>query len=158
LATELLEQFQGKYESAYNALCQKKLGLPSAEIAAQHNRDLLSLMREARADFTLTYRTLTDCVDHGDFAPLLEMLPGQESAANWNQIYRQAFVSDTDMRATRLECMKRTNPVYIPRNHQVEAALTAAQTGDLKPFSRLLSVVQTPFAPPDASSDPSLMD
>ena len=41
--------------------------------------------------------------------------------------------------------MDRVNPIFIPRNHQVEAALAAATTGDLKPFERLLDAVTHPF-------------
>ena len=41
--------------------------------------------------------------------------------------------------------MDRVNPVYIPRNHLVEEALTAATAGDLGPFDRLLDVVSRPF-------------
>jgi uncharacterized protein YdiU (UPF0061 family) len=42
--------------------------------------------------------------------------------------------------------MGRVNPVYIPRNHLVEEALTAATAGDLDSFSRLLAAVTAPFA------------
>lgn len=42
--------------------------------------------------------------------------------------------------------MRRVNPIYIPRNHQVEAALAAAVEGDdLAPFERLLQVLESPF-------------
>jgi uncharacterized protein YdiU (UPF0061 family) len=41
--------------------------------------------------------------------------------------------------------MDRVNPLYIPRNHQVEAALTAATAGDLEPLHRLLDVLARPF-------------
>ena len=41
--------------------------------------------------------------------------------------------------------MDRVNPVYIPRNHLVEAALAAATDGDLAPFRRLLDVLAQPF-------------
>ena len=41
--------------------------------------------------------------------------------------------------------MDQVNPVYIPRNHQVEAALAAATDGDLGPFRRLLGVLAQPF-------------
>jgi uncharacterized protein YdiU (UPF0061 family) len=41
--------------------------------------------------------------------------------------------------------MDRTNPVYIPRNHLVEEALTAATTDDLAPLERLLEVVTSPY-------------
>jgi uncharacterized protein YdiU (UPF0061 family) len=42
--------------------------------------------------------------------------------------------------------MNRVNPLIIPRNHQVEAALAAASDhADFGPFERLLSALQTPF-------------
>ena len=41
--------------------------------------------------------------------------------------------------------MDRVNPVYIPRNHLVEAALAAATAGDLEPFERLVDVLAHPF-------------
>ncbi|OOK83753.1 hypothetical protein BZL29_0822 [Mycobacterium kansasii] len=42
--------------------------------------------------------------------------------------------------------MDRVNPVYIPRNHLVEEALTAATEGDLGPVERLLDAVTHPYA------------
>jgi uncharacterized protein YdiU (UPF0061 family) len=41
--------------------------------------------------------------------------------------------------------MDRVNPIYIPRNHLVEEALTAATAGDLEPFRRLVDVLAQPF-------------
>ncbi len=41
--------------------------------------------------------------------------------------------------------MDRLNPVYIPRNHLVEEALTAGTAGDLAPLELLLEAVRSPF-------------
>ena len=42
--------------------------------------------------------------------------------------------------------MRRANPAFIPRNHRVEEALTAAvERGDYKPFDTLLKVLSRPF-------------
>jgi uncharacterized protein YdiU (UPF0061 family) len=41
--------------------------------------------------------------------------------------------------------MDHVNPVYTPRNHQVEEALAAATDDDLGPFRRLLGVLAEPF-------------
>lgn len=41
--------------------------------------------------------------------------------------------------------MDRVNPVYIPRNHLVEEALTVATVGDLAPLTQLLVAVGSPF-------------
>ena len=43
------------------------------------------------------------------------------------------------------EAMDRVNPVYIPRNHLVEEALTAATDGDLDPLEQLLEAVTAPY-------------
>jgi uncharacterized protein YdiU (UPF0061 family) len=42
--------------------------------------------------------------------------------------------------------MNKSNPNVIARNHQVEAALRAAEvSGDLTPLHRLVAVLQRPF-------------
>ena len=46
----------------------------------------------------------------------------------------------------RTAMMQRINPVYIPRNHLVEAALSAAiEEGDLGPFKALHGVLAHPY-------------
>ena len=43
--------------------------------------------------------------------------------------------------------MRRVNPAFIPRNHQVEAELAAASNeGDYQPFQQLLGILQRPYA------------
>ena len=42
--------------------------------------------------------------------------------------------------------MDAVNPIYIPRNHNVEIALQAAiQENNLEPFKKLFSVMQNPY-------------
>ena len=41
--------------------------------------------------------------------------------------------------------MRRTNPVFIPRNHRVEEVIAAGNEGDYEPFRRLNAVLQNPF-------------
>jgi uncharacterized protein YdiU (UPF0061 family) len=41
--------------------------------------------------------------------------------------------------------MDLVNPLYIPRNHLVDAALEAANHGDLDPFRELTAVLSDPF-------------
>jgi uncharacterized protein YdiU (UPF0061 family) len=42
--------------------------------------------------------------------------------------------------------MRHVNPIYVPRNHRVEEALTAAsEHSDLAPFEALLDVITHPF-------------
>jgi len=42
--------------------------------------------------------------------------------------------------------MRRANPVFIPRNHRVEEALSAAvERGDYAPVATLLNILSRPF-------------
>jgi uncharacterized protein YdiU (UPF0061 family) len=46
----------------------------------------------------------------------------------------------------RTKAMRRVNPAFIPRNHRVEEALSAAvDRGDYEPFDRLLKILARPF-------------
>ena len=50
--------------------------------------------------------------------------------------------------------MYRANPVFIPRNHLVQAAISAAQEdGDFTVFHRLVDRLENPFDYNDADSD-----
>jgi uncharacterized protein YdiU (UPF0061 family) len=47
---------------------------------------------------------------------------------------------------TESEQLRRAhNPAFIPRNHLVEAALTAAEQGDPEVMERLLEVLSAPY-------------
>ena len=42
--------------------------------------------------------------------------------------------------------MRRANPCFIPRNHQVEAVIEAASTRqDFAPFNELITVLSAPY-------------
>ena len=46
----------------------------------------------------------------------------------------------------RTSVMRAANPAFIPRNHLVEEAISAATDyGDFSPFERLLTVLSTPY-------------
>ena len=41
--------------------------------------------------------------------------------------------------------MRAVNPLFIPRNHRIEQAISAAVSGDFAPFEKLLAVLARPF-------------
>ena len=63
------------------------------------------------------------------------------------EAWRSDWLAHGEARGWRpLAAMQRANPLYIPRNHQVEAALEAAQSrGDLAPARRLAAVLAAPW-------------
>jgi uncharacterized protein YdiU (UPF0061 family) len=84
----------------------------------------------------LFYRLLGRAA-RGDVEPARGLFVDPVAFDGWLARWR-ALAPDAD-------AMDRVNPVYIPRNHLVEEALTAATAGDLDPLSRLLAAVTAPY-------------
>ena len=104
---------------------------------------LLELMQAAMADFTLSFRRLAEAAE-GETAPLLALLGGTPEAAAWIAAWRERLGAEGDA-ASRAAALRAANPIYIPRNHLVEEALTAAEHGDTAPFEALAAVLADPF-------------
>jgi uncharacterized protein YdiU (UPF0061 family) len=135
--TSVLEAFPDRYRAAWRDGMHAKLGLPAG--TAQDDAivdDLLTLLHEEEIDWTSAFRTLAT-VARGDANALAEIAPTPERFGNWLDRWI-ALAPDPDT-------MDRVNPLYIPRNHLVEDALTHASVGDLAPYHRLLDAVTLPF-------------
>ncbi len=146
-AQAAIDGFAATFETAYADVMRKKLGLStSADGDLAMAQDLLALMADGKADFTLTFRRLGDAIEAGDGAEKLCSLladPGPIEA--WLARWRARLAAEPCPTADRAARMAATNPAIIPRNHQVEAALAAALTDDLGPFEALLAALATPF-------------
>ncbi|PIC79745.1 hypothetical protein CSV75_11165 [Sporosarcina sp. P18a] len=139
LAENELSNFAMIYGSAWLTGMRSKLGLFNKEEADEPLvKDLLTIMKEHQADYTNTFRSLTlgqqeEWFDEPDFL---------EWKKRWvDRLQRQS----EDAQAVEL-LMKQHNPSVIPRNHRVEEALQAAETGDMHPFMKLLEVLENPYA------------
>jgi uncharacterized protein YdiU (UPF0061 family) len=115
-----------------------KLGLPDRpgtdELLVE---DLLEIMRELEVDWTTCFRALARSA-RGDDAGTHELFAAApERLGAWLTRWT-ALGPDPD-------AMDLVNPVYVPRNHLVEDALTYATVGDLGPYRRLVEVVSRPF-------------
>ena len=132
-ATAVLSGFAGSYTRHRDDGTAAKLGLDAAQPALV--TDLLELLRAQRVDFTLFFRALAAGSARALFA---EPEPFDAWAAR-----REALLPAD--RTAVAAAMNGVNPVYIPRNHRVEEALTAATTGDMGPFHRLVDVLSRPY-------------
>ncbi len=135
VATQALDGFRTRYEAAWLSGMCSKLGLADCADASLVE-DLLTQLTQSQVDFTSFFRHLARAVD-GDREPsrglFLDLAAFDAWLERWLALNPDAAVMD------------RTNPVYIPRNHLVEQALTAATGGDLGPFQELLSAVTDPY-------------
>jgi uncharacterized protein YdiU (UPF0061 family) len=155
LATEVIESFMPAFDDRFLAGMRRKIGLTSIEEGdTELIRRLLSAMHGAAADFTLTFRKLAVSSEApaGDDA-LRQLFTSPAELDVWLRDWRTRLARDPQPATERAESMRRVNPAYIPRNHRVEAALNAAsEEGDVKPFLKLLEILQKPFDDqPDAA-------
>src|SRR5690606_5681750 len=148
LAKTAIGEFAPKYQAAYDELMLKKLGL--ATVNAENTAlvtDLLELMTQAGADFTLTFRRLAELADtgwQGDSVAAIADLP--ESFSDWLQRWYERAALESTTAAQRQQTMLATNPVFIPRNHLIEEAIVAAtRSDDFAPFHHLVDVLASPF-------------
>jgi uncharacterized protein YdiU (UPF0061 family) len=139
IATEALDGFRTRYDAAWLAGMRAKLGLPediSDPIVAPLIDELLTLLQRGHVDYTSFFSRLGTAA-RGDTEPARGLFADLATFDGWVTRWRTL---EPDA-----EAMDRVNPAYIPRNHLVEQALTAATAGDLSPFQQLLDAVAAPY-------------
>ncbi len=131
VATAELQRFGDLYERYWERGMRAKLGLVTEEAGdAELARGLLQTMETGGLDYTQTFRGLARGVELGA----------------WGERWRARLAREGATVEMRGEAMDRVNPVYIARNHQVEAALAAAtEREDFGPFATLCDVLAEPF-------------
>ncbi len=139
LAVEALGTFRPEYGAAFADGMRRKLGLPEGldeSALSPLVDDLLRLLRADHVDLASFFRALGTAA-RGDAEPVRLLFLDLAGIDDWLARWRAA--------GPDAAAMDRVNPVYIPRNHLVEEALTAATEGDLQPLHRLVEAVTAPF-------------
>ncbi len=145
LLTETIERIQPLYETYWLAGMRSKIGLSTEDpLDLELINDLLSVMEEGHADFTLVFRRLSQAL-RGNSDAVQNLFEEPAAFDVWAQRWRKRLEQDGIAAETCAEAMDRVNPIYIPRNHKVEEALAAANRDDMVPFSELLAVLSHPF-------------
>ena len=139
LANEVLEGFPARFEGYWLAGMRKKLGFRTVEAGdAELMRALLDWMQRSRADYTNTFRDLST-----GKLPDTERDRGPGFRA-WHTRWRERLDREGQPGAEAL--MSSVNPAVVPRNHRVEAALSAAEEReDLSVLHGLLAALASPY-------------
>ncbi len=160
-ATEVINEFPGRYEHHWLAGMRSKLGLTKPAADAEDfalATGFLASMEGQQVDFTLAFRRLADAAEHAvgvgaqgsngiDASGLRALYADPAAADSWLAQWQARLKREPETSASaRAAAMRAVNPIYIPRNHRVEEALAAAvEHDDLAPFEQLLNVLAQPF-------------
>ena len=144
LAEEALEKYPDLHQSALTDRFTAKIGITASDDNSWNLvQKLLTAMENGKADFTLVFRHLSSALETDDDCALISQFEQADEIVTWLSEWRQSIPESKREEAMAL--MRRTNPVYIPRNHRVEEAISAGYTGDFAPFHRLVDVLKQPF-------------
>ena len=148
-AREALERFGPQLESARGEGLRRKMGLateqPGDAVLAD---DLLDRMAANNADFTLTFRRLADAAaDPAQDASVAALFTNSDAFTSWASIWRNRLNEEPSRPEQRAESMRLVSPLFIPRNHLVQAVIAAGEGGDFQLFEKLLSVLANPYRP-----------
>jgi serine/tyrosine/threonine adenylyltransferase len=147
-AQSILGEFAEKFTTAYQAGLRQKTGLFTQRDGDEALlQDLLEAMANNHADFTLTFRGLSEAALDADGDQKIRQLFAEPTAYDeWAVRWRQRIGDEPQDPAARRTAMRAVNPVFIPRNHRVEAVIQAAvNRDDFAPFEELLTVLSKPY-------------
>jgi serine/tyrosine/threonine adenylyltransferase len=133
IAKSGLSNFYSIFEVAFETGMMAKLGASDRQSEdGQFIAGLLKVMMDNKADFAQCFTELTR---HA----VLDSSVSIEAMSSWLPTWKARVPTPN------VELMQRSNPVYIARNHQVEAALQEAEQGKMTRFNTLCQLLKTPF-------------
>jgi serine/tyrosine/threonine adenylyltransferase len=147
-AQAALAAFAPRIDAAYQSGLRRKIGLFSERDDDRTlAQGLLDTMAKNQADFTLTFRRLSEAAaDSAGDANLRALFADASAYDAWATRWRERLSREPQDGAARRAAMRAVNPAFIPRNHRVEAVIDAAVArNDFGPFEELLSVVTKPY-------------
>ena len=145
LATKVLDDFSiNTNQEILDVMCQK-IGLEGDSDKHQSIlKDLLKIMIPNQADYTLSFRFLSQTLLGKDSLFLNQFKEEEkikEWLSNWKVTVKELNLDSEEM----VKKMDSINPIYIPRNHNVDKAIKDAYKDNLEPMNELLEALKNPF-------------
>ncbi len=145
LATEVLDNFSKETNQRILDLMCEKIGLNGEKKENQTLlRNFLKIMMDNEADYTITFRNLSKVLFEDSDAFFNQFAEKKEINA-WLNNWEQALKKEHKDLSNLAENLNRINPVYIPRNHQVQLAIDLAYENDFSKMLEMIEVFKNPF-------------
>lgn len=149
IAQDALNDYIGLYENYWLAGMREKIGLATEQTDDKALIEkLLDTMASNKADFTLTFYYLSQLNTKASSADksLQNIFKNPDDINTWLVTWRERLSTEELSDTERQSKMQAKNPAVIPRNHQIEAAIRAAEDhNDFSVFHALHDVLQKPY-------------
>src|SRR5690606_33281550 len=143
----VLDTYEATFTRAFHERMAAKLGVRDWRADDEPLvDDLLRLMHDNRADFTLVFRRLADAV-RGRPQGFQDLFIDRAAALAWFErlAARHAQEGEASGPEARARAMDAVNPLYVLRNHLAEQAIQAAKAGDAGEIDILLDLLRDPY-------------
>ena len=146
-ATKVLNEYKETYQNHWRiGMCQKLGCLTEQSQDKELIEALLTLMHQDHADFSLVFFHLSEYHQNKQANQLMSLFKQQATLQTWLEKWQQRCQLENNTPMQQYALMRSVNPVYIPRNHQVEAVIRAAEDhNDFSLFHELHAVLKTPY-------------
>jgi len=149
MAQEVINIFPKYFSSYHNSGLARKLGISKLQDTdGDLINSLFETMSNAKLDFTLTFRYLSDITNLKSSQEKIDTPQNIEmELGSWLPRWLERLELEKIEASERQKSMYEVNPVFIPRNHLVEKAIkSATEDGDFSEFHLLSKVLSNPFS------------
>ena len=154
--TTILYTFESKYQKYFAELFRLKLGLQTSKDAEDMKllKILLDLMERKYADFTQTFRDLSELsmedLKSGKVPEsawgLKNVRKDSKEYARFMDAYAKRLEGDkTENDEERMRIMQKNNPRYILRNWMAQRAIEMAENDDFSEVEKVMRVLKKPY-------------
>ena len=142
---ESLGNFSKDLNSRINIEMTKKIGLKETHESNELTKDLLSIMHQNGADFTLTFRSLSSTLKSND-DEFLQCFNSNKEPKDWLKEWKKLIKEESQNKDALIESLNSKNPIYIPRNHMIERAIREYEEENTHSImDEMLEVTSNPY-------------
>ena len=159
-ASTILKDYAGIYKSEYMKLFMKKLGFKCLDTYTEDDEQfvaiLFKIMEDTKADFTMTFRELSELTldqielsikqeknIQGSWA-VIELI-NHEWFAKWVKVYRIKLKDMSLSEGERQAVMLATNPRYVLRNWIAQLAIDHTERNEFTEVNSVLQILKSPY-------------
>ena len=140
IAKAELANYPKRFMHYYQQGMRAKLGLLSEQPDDDDlTKQFLQLLMKYDADYTNAFRALTEKIKPAESFFL------SNDFTKWEEKWLARLAKESKPLEQVFDEMNEVNPAVIPRNHQVERAIAAAELGDFSIMHKLVDILRSPF-------------